>query len=242
MRASLPYVAAAALLLVAVLVLGHEIKHHVEAIESWVEALGPWGVVAFVALFVVGTSLLLPESVFGIAAGALFGLTSGFFVVVAANLLAAALQYALSRRLLQTRIERMLVARPALTRIRRAVLGDELRLQFLLRLAPLNPTTVSYLLGAAGVGLRGFLLACLGQAPHLLMEVYFGHAGRHVARLVGGAHGARLHDLALLGGLAAGILGLAVVSRAAHRAVLRAVAATETPPGSNKLAAGSGAT
>ena len=35
---------------------------------------------------------------------------------------------------------------------------DEFHLQFLLRLTPLNPATLSYLLGAAGVRFWGFLI------------------------------------------------------------------------------------
>jgi hypothetical protein len=94
----------------------------------------------------------------------------------------------------------------------------------LLRLAPLNPATVSYLLGAAGVGLPGFLLACLALTPHLFLEVYVGHAGAHLVRLVGGGNRPTLsHDLVLAAGL--GLAGLAVVlaSRSAKRAIAKAV-------------------
>ena len=71
--------------------------------------------------------------------------------VVAGGLLASALQFTFARRLLRARIERTLAAKPSLAAIQPAVTQDELRLQLLLRLTPLNPATIRYLLGAAGV-------------------------------------------------------------------------------------------
>jgi len=225
--AVLGYLAAAVLLLIAVVGLGHELGRHLEALESWVAGLGPWGVLALIGLFALGTSVLLPESVLGVAAGALFGLGWGVAVSLAGNLLAAVLQYALSRRLLRARIQRTLEARPFLAAIQRAVLRDELRLQLLLRLAPLNPATISYLLGAAGVRFRGFLVACLALLPHLLLEVYLGHTGKQVARMASGGRTAEVHDAMILAGLALWIFVVVLVSRAAHRAVRQAVAESE---------------
>lgn len=231
-RVVLPYVAAAALVLIVVALAGHEIEHHLADLESWVSGLGPGGVVVFVCLLALGTSLLLPESLFGVAAGALFGLTWGLVAAVAGNLLAAALQYALSRRLLRGRIRRTLAARAPLAAIQRAVIRDELRLQVLLRLTPLNPATLSYLLGAAGVRFPGFLVACLALAPYLFVEVYLGHAGKNVAGMVRTSRAAALHDAALIAGLVVGIVVIVVLSKTARKAVTQAVAETpdrETP-------------
>jgi uncharacterized membrane protein YdjX (TVP38/TMEM64 family) len=224
-RNILVFAGAALLLVVAIVAAGDEIKHHVGAIEAWIEGLGPWGVVGFVAIYVAATSLLFPESALSIIAGALFGIAWGLAAAALAMLLAAVLQYTLARRLLRGRIERLLAARPLLASIERAVRRQELRLQLLLRLAPLNPATISYLLGAAGVRFGGFMLACLAVAPHLLLEVYFGYAGRHVAHMAARDHQELyVHDLAVLGGLAIAMVVLALVSKMAYKAVLGAVA------------------
>ena len=145
-RAALPYLAVALLLAVAVVFGGREIKHHINAIELWITGLGPWGVLAFIGLFALSTSFLVPDTVLCIIAGALFGVGWGVAAVLAGSLLAATIQFALARRLLRERIQRMLAARPSLAAIQRAVSCDEFRLQLLLRLPPLNPATVSYLL------------------------------------------------------------------------------------------------
>ncbi len=227
-RAALPYLAIGLLMLIAIVVVGRDIDHHINAIESWITNLGPWGVLAFVGLFVLATSFLLPDTVLCIIAGALFGLGWGLAAVVAGSLLAGALQFALSRQLLRAPIQRALATRPSLAAIQRAVSRDQFRLQVLLRLTPLNPATISYLLGAAGVRFSGFLIGCLALTPNLAIEVYFGHAGKHVARMASGdTRTTHLHDLAIIGGLAVCIIVIVLISRTARRAVMQAVAKTE---------------
>ena len=228
-RAALPYLAVGLLLIVAIVVGGREIEHHIKAIESCITKLGPWGVLGFVGLFALATSLLLPDTVLCIIAGALFGLGWGIGAVLAGSLLAAGIQFALAHQFLRAQIQRTLAARSSLAAIQRAVSRDEFRLQVLLRLTPLNPATISYLLGAAGVRFSGFLIACLALTPNLVVEVYFGYVGKHAARLAGSDAGtAHLHDLAIIGGLAVCALVVVFVSRMARKAVTQAVAETDT--------------
>jgi uncharacterized membrane protein YdjX (TVP38/TMEM64 family) len=227
-RAALPYLAVGLLLIVAIVVGGREIEHHINAIESYITNLGPWGVFGFVGLFVLATSFLLPDTVLCIIAGALFGLGWGVGAVLMGSVLAAAIQFALAHHFFGAQIQRALAARPSLAAIQGAVSRDEFRLQVLLRLTPLNPATISYLLGAAGVRFSGFLIACLALTPNLVIEVYFGHVGKHVARLAGSDAGtAHLHDLAIIGGLTVCLAVMVLVSRMARRAVTQAVAETD---------------
>lgn len=227
-RAMLPYLVIGLLMLIAILVIGREIDHHINAIESWIGKLGPWGVLAFVGLFVFATSFLLPDTVLCIIAGALFGLRWGIIAVVGGSLLAGSLQFALAHQLLRTSIQRALAARPSLEAIQRAVSHDQFRLQVLLRLAPLNPATISYLLGAAGVRFSGLLIGCLALIPNLAIEVYFGHAGKHVARMASGnARTAHLHDMVIISGLAMCVVVMVLISKIARRAVRQAVAEAE---------------
>jgi uncharacterized membrane protein YdjX (TVP38/TMEM64 family) len=226
-RVMVPYMAVGLLLVVAVVVGGREIEHHIHAIESWITELGPWGVLAFVGLFTLMTSFLLPDTILCIIAGTLFGLGWGIGAVLGGSLLAGAIQYALSRRLLQARIQRMLSAKPTPAAIQRAIIHDEFRLQVLLRLTPLNPATISYLLGAAGVRFSGFMIACLALTPNLVIEVYFGHVGKQVVQLAGSsARTARLHDLVIIGGFIVCVAVMFFVSKMARKAISHAVAET----------------
>jgi uncharacterized membrane protein YdjX (TVP38/TMEM64 family) len=233
-RSVLVYLAVGALLIVAVIAAGHNIEHNLEAIQTWLAGFGPWGIAAFVGLFVVTTSLLVPDTLLCIIAGALFGLYWGIAAVVAGNLLAAAVQFTLAHKLLRSPIQRMLARRPSLAAIERAVHRNAFRLQVLVRLTPLNPATISYLLGAAGVRFAGFIVASLASSPNLMIEVYFGYAGKHAAMLAGGeASAARLHDLAIIGGLVLSVAVMIFLSRIARNAVMQAVADTDqadSPP------------
>lgn len=216
------------LLIAAVLIAGDRIVHHINGIETWVAKLGPWGGVALIALFVVTTSLLLPETVLSIMAGALFGVPWGLAAVVTGALLAAALQYALARKVLRPFINRALVSRPSLVEIRKAVVHEELKIQLLLRLTPLNPAVTSYLLGTVGVRFAGFLLACLALIPGMLISVYLGYAGKYAAQIAGRkSFGVVPHDLVVFGGLALTALIMVIVAKMAHKAIMQAVAKTE---------------
>jgi len=223
--ASVPYLLLGSALLVLIVMLGISIEHHINGIELWFEKLGNWGMLVFVLLYVVLTTLLLPESVLAMIAGALFGMIWGPAVVIIAALLAAALQYCIARYTLTALIQRTLGARPALALVQRAVLNSQLRLQLLIRLMPVNPSTVSYVLGAAGVRFGGYLLASLALTPHLLLEVWAGYTTRHIARLAGtGSRTADDHDLFLISGLIITAATLIMLSRIARRAFIEAAA------------------
>jgi uncharacterized membrane protein YdjX (TVP38/TMEM64 family) len=224
-RATLPFIAVALGVLLVIVLLGRQAGHHIAQIEGWIGALGPTGFVVFVLVFVLGTSVLIPESLFAIAAGAVFGIWPGFLTVLVGNVLAAMLQYALARRLLRDRIQRLLSSRPQLAAVQRAVLQDEVRLQLLLRLTPLNAASLSYVFGCAGVRFGGFLLAFVGLIPHVLMEVYLGHAGQHLTHLGAGARPhSLLHESVTFGGLLIIAIVVYIVSRIARRTIERTMA------------------
>lgn len=224
LRAMLAYVIAAVLLGGFVVISGREIHDHIGAIEAWLTRLGPWGVVIFVGLAVLLTSIFVPETLLAIIAGALFGLVGGMAAIVVSALLAATVQYALSRQLLRNRIERALAGEPSLRAVQNAVLHQELRLQVLIRLTPLSPTVTNYVLGAAGVRFPGFLLAALALMPGLCLEVYFGHAGKHVVGVAGRSGGSTTaHDALVLGGLLTCVVVIVCISRMARKAVQAAV-------------------
>ena len=227
LRSMVPLALAVILVILVVILLGREAARHLHQMETAIEALGPWGRVTFVALLVVATSLLVPDSLFGLIAGALFGLVWGVGLMLIGNLIAAALQYALARRLLHDPIQRALESRPLLRSIQAAVIRDEMHLQLLLRLTPLNPALISYLLGAAGVRFAGFMLAMLVLTLHFIVEVYIGYAGKQlVTGEFASSHGGWQDNLMVYGAAALGVVAIVLVSKAAHRAVLRAIAET----------------
>lgn len=216
----LPYVLVGGGLAVLAVILGEEIGHHLGVVEAWIEGLGPWGVVAFAALYGLLSALFVPDSLLGIVGGASFGFGPGLAAGVAGTLVGATLEYALARRILRGKVERYLGARPGLAAVQTAVRRQELRLQLLIRLTPLNRAVTSYVLGAAGVGFARFMVALVAVLPHLCLEVYFGYAGKRLALALGRSGGPRgLHEVALALGLVAAIVAVAMISRTARKAV-----------------------
>ena len=71
-------------------------------LEAAIADLGPWGAVAFAALFASGTVLFLPGSIFGLAGGALFGPLWGTVVNLVGGTLGAALAFLLRATLPRT--------------------------------------------------------------------------------------------------------------------------------------------
>lgn len=220
-----PYLLAGGALLAGIVVLGTEVGRHIQGIDGWIAGLGPWALLAFILLYAVLSSAFVPDILFGLVAGATFGFPRGLAAVAAGSVTGAALQYTVSRRFLRRRIELFLAERASLRIIIQAVRSDELRLQFLIRLTPLNRALTSYLLGAAGVRFFPFVAACAALVPSLCLEVYAGYAGRHLAGMAGRPHRTVvLEDVAVVMGLGAAVAVMVLVSRAARRALDQAAA------------------
>lgn len=200
--------------------LGRDFAHHLPAIEDWIAAQGAWGYVAFIGAVVLFTSIFVPDTLFALIAGALFGLLWGTMLVVAGSLLTAAVDFALGRFFLQNAVVGWLARNPKFAAIEQAVHREGFRFQFLLRLTPINPVTVSYILGATKTPFRPFILACLGMIPSLFVEVYFGYVAKHVAKISGqtSEHSA-LHSAFTIAGLLLCVALLVYVVRLARKAL-----------------------
>jgi uncharacterized membrane protein YdjX (TVP38/TMEM64 family) len=219
-RALIPYLAFGILFIAFIIILGEEIDHHLNIIERWISNLGLLGVLFYVLLFVFLTSMFFPDTVMGIVAGTLFGLKLGVLAVFAGFLVGSAVQFWLSHHLLKDRIEKKIASRPNLSAIQRAVRGQEMRLQLLLRLTPISPAMLSYLLGVSGVRFLSFIIACIVHFPVFFLEVYFGYAGKHIARMAGRSEvTVVMHDILVIGGLITAILAVLIISRMARQAI-----------------------
>jgi len=225
--------------LAALVVAGRYVGHHVEAIESGIAGLGPWAPLAFVVLFVIMAQAFVPESLLDTVAGALFGVLWGTVYTVVGSAIATAIAFWVSRRLASDRVRRLLETRPALAAIERAAAAGDPRLVLLLRMAPLNPTMVSYVLGVTRVRVSTFLLASVGLIPSHLVAVYFGYVARHVTQVASPAvAGSPVRTAATVGGLVACALLVGWLGHRAYEIVRTAGAATPRPAPVGSVAPG----
>lgn len=201
---------------------------------GWVDGLGVWGPVVFVAGYVAATVAFVPGLVLTMAAGAIFGLAQGTLLVFVGASLGATSAFLIARYLARDSIEKKLEAKPRFSAIDRAVGREGLKVTLLLRLSPVFPfNLLNYALGLTKVRLLDYVVACVGMLPGTFLYVYLGSAIGSIAAIAAGERGeADTAKLTLLiVGLAATAVVTVLVTRIARRALAREVDAGEVPGG-----------
>ncbi|MEH3118759.1 MAG: VTT domain-containing protein [Methylorubrum populi] len=141
------------------------------------DAAGPAGWALLVAIQVaVAASGILPASLFGVLAGALYGPGTGFGLAAAGTLLGAGLSFALGRAWAARR------PRPGSNRLRQIdamIVRDGWRAVCLLRLSPVMPFALtSWALSLSRVSPAAYGLGTLAALPSLLVYVVTGSLSR----------------------------------------------------------------
>lgn len=150
------------------------------ALTGKLRALGPAGWVVFViaqaAIALIG---ILPASLLGLAAGAIYGVWLGFVTSAIGILAGAFIAFTLSRSMMRPLIAAMLGRRARLSVLDNLVTTEGWRIVALLRVSPIMPFSLtSYALGLSGIAARDYLLGTLASLPGLLGYVVIGWLGR----------------------------------------------------------------
>jgi uncharacterized membrane protein YdjX (TVP38/TMEM64 family) len=217
--------AAAALL--ALVLLGRHAGGYVPAFAAWVDGLGIWGPLVFMAGYAAAVVGFAPGSILTLAAGAVFGLVEGTVYVFAAATVGASLAFLVSRHVARSAIERRLAGNPRFAAIDRAVAAEGRKIVFLLRLSPVFPfNLLNYALGLTRVRFADYVIASPGMLPGTLLYVYYGKLAGDVAALAGGAAVEKdaAYYAVLLLGLVATVVVTTLVTRIARRALREATA------------------
>jgi uncharacterized membrane protein YdjX (TVP38/TMEM64 family) len=230
-RARLPWsrIALALAALAALVWIGRLGGAYLPRFAAWVDGLGVYGPVVFIAGYALAVVAFVPGSLLTLAAGAIFGLAEGVAYVFVAAVIGSALAFLIARYAARAAIERRIAGDARFAAIDRAIGSQGRRIVFLLRLSPVFPfTLLNYGLGLTRVGLADYLVASLGMLPGTLLYVYYGKLAGDVASLAGGAAPERGAEywLVLGLGLAATIAVTAVVTRIARRALREAAGPT----------------
>ena len=199
---------------------GQDLVEEIEIVEKWIEGHGALGWIVFVAMIVVLTSVFFPISVLAMAAGATFGLVGGTILTFAGALVTGAVNFHVADKLMRARIDKMLEKYPKLRAIQLAANREGLRLQLLLRMAPINAVSVSYVLGATGVRFSTFMIALLGLLPSIIVNVYFGYTASHMTKVTGKAsEHSTLQTTVTVVGLLVCITVMVAITRVATKAI-----------------------
>ena len=192
--------------------------------ETYVRSLGAIGPLVVVLVYILCTVLFVPGSAITIAAGTLFGLTTGFIVVVLGANLGALCSFLLARGFLREKVAAWAAVNPKFRSLDQAIGKHGFKMVLLTRLSPVFPfVLLNYLLGLTAVGTPAYVLAnLLGMLPATFLFVYIGAAARQA--LAGSLDGATdfYQQLVKYLGLLATVAVVVMVTRIARRALREA--------------------
>jgi len=182
----------------------------------------PLGGLAFVPLYALWVTLLLPGVWASMLAGALYGTWWGSLIVFVGASLGAEIVFLLGRGWLRNWARRRLAATPKLQQVEQAVSREGLRLVLLTRLSPAFPFSLLNLAyGLSEVSLRDYSIGLLGILPGTVLFCGLGALAGDVARfqeVLTGAADPGTWALRLIG-LVATVASVWLVGRAAQRAL-----------------------
>jgi len=210
---------------VALIAVGRQAGAYVNEFAQWVETLGVWGPLIYIAGYSAAVVGFVPGSLLTLAGGAIFGLVAGTGYVFIAASLGACAAFLVARYVARGAIERKLSGNERFAAIDRAIASEGRKITFLLRLSPVFPfSLLNYALGLTRVRFGDYALACLGMLPGTILYVYLGSVVGDLSKLAGGETGAgdSTQRIILFAGLGVTAVVTILVTRIARRALLRA--------------------
>ena len=182
----------------------------------------PAGALAFVPLYALWVTLLLPGVWASMLAGALYGTWWGSLIVFVGACLGAEAAFLLGRTWLRNWARRRLAAVPKLLAIEQAVSREGLKLVLLTRLSPAFPfSLLNFAYGLSEVSLRDYSIGLIGILPGTILFCGLGALAGDVARfgeVLSGEADAGTWALRI-GGLLATVASVWLVGKAAQRAL-----------------------
>ena len=193
-------------------------------LEGYVKSLGSIGPIAVVLGYVLSTVLFIPGSALTIGSGTLFGLKTGFLVVLVGANLGALCAFLLARTFLREKVANWAEGNSKFRSLDRAIGRQGFKMVFLSRLSPAFPfTLLNYLLGLTAVRTGAYVVAnLLGMLPGIFLYVYIGAAARDaLTGQMSGPAGFVQQALKYVG-LLATIAVVVIVTRMARKAMREA--------------------
>jgi uncharacterized membrane protein YdjX (TVP38/TMEM64 family) len=216
----------AVLALVGVFCLFHFVlEQYMVSVETEIAYLGYWGPVLFISLFILCTSIMFPESIFALAAGAIFGIWWGLLWMTIAGVLASFFIFVIGRHVFRKPVERLLTLHPKLQSFDEV--ASSFRIIALLRLSPFNFSALCYLASTSKIKFSSYAFASIAMAPGFLSTTYIGYAAKHAADLAKfyketgklPPEDSIVHEITLYGGLVVAVTVSIVVAKVALKSV-----------------------
>jgi pyruvate/2-oxoglutarate dehydrogenase complex dihydrolipoamide dehydrogenase (E3) component/uncharacterized membrane protein YdjX (TVP38/TMEM64 family) len=197
--------------------------------ERYVDSLGAVGPVVVVLAYMICTVLFVPGSALTVGSGTLFGLATGFVVVVLGANLGALASFLLARTFLRDKVAQWAAGNPKFRSLDQAIGKQGFKMVLLTRLSPVFPfVLLNYFLGLTAVRTGSYVAANLiGMLPATFLFVYIGAAARDA--LAGQVDGSAdfYRQIFKYVGLLATVAVVVIVTRIARKALREAEQAGE---------------
>jgi uncharacterized membrane protein YdjX (TVP38/TMEM64 family) len=194
----------------------------IQPLLQQVEALGFWGPLLFVGIYILFCLFLVPASPLSFLGGFLFGLPVGFLTITLGSLTGTTLVFFLGRKILRKRVESWMSRWKVFPALDRAVSREGFRLLVLIRLSPVLPfNLLNYGLGLTRIRLRDFFFGSwIGMAPITFLYVYIGSSAKDFTQLSSRSFGeSPVEQIFFAFGLVATLLLVAWGTRLTRRAL-----------------------
>ena len=146
--------------LVGLVLLGRAAGGYIPVFAEWVNGLGVWGPLVFIAGYAVAVVAFVPASLLTLAAGAIFGVAKGTAYVFVAATIGSSLAFLVSRYVARQAVERKLEGNTSFAAIDKAVGEQGRKIVFLLRMSPVFPfNLLNYALGLTRVSFTDYVTA-----------------------------------------------------------------------------------
>ena len=164
------------------------ISEWIQSLIGWMEANPGLAWLVFIFAYIGACVLLLPGSLFTLAAGYLFGLWQGFALVSFASVVGASCAFLLGRYFARDWVAGKTGSNPKFKALDAAVADRGFFIVFLCRLSPVFPfNLLIYALGSTSVRFPAYVLGSwLGMMPGTLLYVYFGTSAKNLADIFSG--------------------------------------------------------
>ena len=194
-------------------------------VDNFIAALGFWGPVLFVVLLIIGTTIMFPESIFALTAGAIFGVWWGLLWMTIAGVLASFVMFFIGRHIFKNPVENLLRKHPKLKAFDEA--ASSFKIIALLRLSPFSFTALCYLVSVSKAKFSSYAYASIAMIPGFLSTTYIGYAAKHAADLAAQYKKTHslppgdtvVHEITIYGGLVVAVTVSIVVAKIALKTV-----------------------
>ncbi|MFW5499320.1 MULTISPECIES: TVP38/TMEM64 family protein [unclassified Maridesulfovibrio] len=163
-------------------ILSFAIEHygegHLSALTAWIEASGNFAPFLFMLINVIGMVLVIPQTLFTVVAGVLFGAVKGTAMCLVSMAVGSSLSFLLGRFVLRGRMFKIFRNNPNFMKMEMLSRKHPLKVLALSRIVPVVPYSIAnYLWAATGVRFLPFLIM---SVVCLIPETVFLTAGGHL--------------------------------------------------------------